>query len=144
MKHIILLLFFISLTIPGLKSQNCIEGEIFIDSIWRPVVYLSIIADFDDMNSMSNEMIIEKADINPSGKFILNTEFLPEGDNLCRIHIAKKNDPHASLIIGGKDENHFFLIVNKQFSIRIQNTSRPPIFKDATNFVVFRFSAIHT
>ena len=131
MRNIILILLFVSMLSPKLRSQNKIEGKINIDTIWRHIVYLSIITDFEDMNTMSNEMIIEKANIDPFGRFVINTEFLPEGDNLYRMHIAKKNDPPASLIIGGEDENHFFLIVNKNFSIQIQDTSRSDFIKDA-------------
>jgi len=127
----ILFVIFISLLCQNLRSQSGIQGNILLDtSIWQPVIYLSIIPDFDDMNAMSDEMIIEKANIDLTGRFAINTEFLPEGDNLYRIHIAKKNDPPASLIIGGKDENHFFLIVNKHSVIQILDTSRLDLIRD--------------
>jgi DNA-binding CsgD family transcriptional regulator len=108
----------------NLNSQPGITGQIKIDTaIWAPVVYLSLIPDFDELNTMSNEMIIEKSSIDKSGKFHFDTKYLPEEDNLFRIHISKKNDPPASLIIGGKDENHFFLIANNRSSIYIRDTS---------------------
>lgn len=131
MRNVILILILVIIISPNLMSQNKIEGKIIIDTIWKPVVYLSMITDFEDMNLMSNEMIVEKANIDSSGKFVFNTDFLPEGDNLYRIHIARKNDPPASLIIGGKDENHFYLIINKHFTLQIQDTSRSNFIKDA-------------
>lgn len=131
MKKLILILFIAILISLKLSSQNRIEGKIIVDTLWSPVVYLSIIANFEEMNSMSNEMIIEKANIDASGRFVINTDFLPEGDNLYRIHIARKIDPPASLIIGGKDENHFFLIINKHFTIHIQDTSRSDFIKNS-------------
>jgi DNA-binding CsgD family transcriptional regulator len=108
----------------ALNAQTGIYGQISLDTtIWAPVVYLSLIPDFDKLNSMSNEMIIEKTSIDKSGQFHFDTKYLPEKDNLFRIHISKKNDPPASLIIGGRDENHFFIIANKNSKVNIRDTS---------------------
>jgi DNA-binding CsgD family transcriptional regulator len=106
-----------------LSSQPGITGQIKIDTaIWAPTAYLSLIPDFDELNTMSNEMIIDKTNIDKSGNFHFNTQYLPEQDNFFRIHISKKNDPPASLIIGGKDENHFFLIANNKSTVTIRDT----------------------
>jgi DNA-binding CsgD family transcriptional regulator len=127
-------LFFVFLFLSinhNLNAQTGIYGQIKIDTaIWAPVVYLSLISDFDDLNTMSNEMIIEKTRIDKSGQFHFETKYLPEKDNLFRIHISKKNDPPASLIIGGKDENHFFIIANKKSSVTIRDTSKLNFIKD--------------
>lgn len=128
----ILLFVFLSLTSQNLISQQGIKGKIIIDStIWSPVAYLSIITDFDKMNTMSNEMIIEKADIDRSGRFSFSTKYLPKEDKLFRIHIAKRSDPPASLIIGGKDENHIFIIANSNSQVFIEDTSNTEFFGDA-------------
>jgi DNA-binding CsgD family transcriptional regulator len=128
------LLFVILLTINNnIDSQTGISGHINIDTtIWAPVVYLSLIPDFDDLNSMSNEMIIERTIIDKSGQFHFDTKYLPEDDNLFRIHISKKNDPPASLIIGGKDENHFFIIANRKSSVTIRDTSKSKFIRGIT------------
>jgi DNA-binding CsgD family transcriptional regulator len=117
---IFLLIGFIS---QNLRSQSGISGHIIIDTtIWKPEVYMSIISNFSDMYSMSNEIIVEKANIDPSGKFTFNIQYLPDNDNLYRLHFSKKTDPPASLIIGGKDENHFFLIANNHSTVQIIDT----------------------
>jgi DNA-binding CsgD family transcriptional regulator len=106
-----------------LKSQAGIKGQINIDTtIWSSVAYLSLIPDFDNMYSISYEMIIDKSVIDSSGRFSFNTKYLPDEDNLYRIHISKKGDPPATLIIGGKDENHFFIIANNKSSLVIKDT----------------------
>lgn len=131
LKYKFLFLILISLINQNLKSQSGIKGHIIIDTtIWTPEVYLSIISDFDDMNTMSNEMIIEKANIDLSGRFSFNLQYLPDEDNLFRVHISKKSDPPASLIIGGKDENHFFIIANKRSILQIKDTSNSEFIKD--------------
>jgi DNA-binding CsgD family transcriptional regulator len=81
---------------------------------------------------MSNEMIIDKVLIDGSGKFSFDTRYFPDGDNLFRIHFSKKSDPPATLNIGGKDENHFFLIANKHTSINVKNSSRQDFINNVT------------
>jgi len=103
-------------------SGQGIEGEIIFDtSFWAPVAYLSIIPDFSQMNTMSYETIVERADIDAGGRYSFNSEILPEGDHLYRIHFSRKDDPPASLIIGGRDENHFFFISDKGCNIKINS-----------------------
>jgi len=105
-------------------AQSGLHGQIHIDTtIWKPIVYLSLISDLDNMYTMSNAMIIDQAVLDDSGKFAFDTKYFPEGDNLFRIHFSKKNDPPATLNIGGKDENHFFLIASKHSNITIKKIS---------------------
>ena len=110
------------------KNEPSIKGKLQLDSIWSPVVYLSHIPTFKDMYTMSNEMIIAKANVDDFGNFFINTEALPENDNLYRLHLSKKEAPPASLIIGGKEENHVFLIANSKVSITLANDNTNGIF----------------
>lgn len=133
LKFQVLLLIIIIMINQESKSQSKIEGQLIIDTnIWRPVAYLSIIPDFDKMNTMSYEMIIDEAKIDFTGKFTFNTHYLPAEDNLYRIHIARKSDPPASLIIGGSDENHIFIIANRNSQIFITDTGNSEFIKDAS------------
>ena len=117
----IILIFALFLFSSGIKSEatSSIKGQLNIDTTWTPKAYLSVIPTFEQINSMSNQMIIESADINKFGHFSFNTDYLPSEDFLYRIHLSKKNDPPASLIIGGKDENHMFLVANNRSEISI-------------------------
>jgi DNA-binding CsgD family transcriptional regulator len=137
-KYIILISVLVLSLNQKLKSQPGIKGQISIDTtIWSPVAYLSLIPDFDNMYSISYEMIIDKSFIDSSGRFSFNTKYLPDEDNLFRIHISKKGDPPASLIIGGKDENHFFIIANKKSRLVIKDTCKTEFTK---NIVVEGYS----
>ena len=75
---------------------------------------------------MSKSMIIAESVIDSSGYFHFNVDYLPKEDNLYRLHISKKASSKASLIIGGKDENHLFIIANNTSKINVIN-------KDTTN-----------
>lgn len=111
-----------------LFAQSEFNGNIILDSTWNPVIYLSLIPTFDQLNSMSNQMIIESSELDIHGNFSFSTEYLPAGNNIYRIHLSKKGDPPASLIIGGKDENHMFVVANKESSISIKSTDSNTLF----------------
>lgn len=129
-KYSILFLVLVSFT-QNSNSQAGIKAQLILDTaIWNPVAYLSLIQDFEAMNTMSYEMITDKAIIDDSGRFSFDTKYFPDGDNLFRIHISKKTDPPASLIIGGNDENHFFVVANKNSQIIIKDSSSIEFIKD--------------
>lgn len=103
----------------SLNGQSWIKGQVFLDSSWTPVAYLSEIPDFPKMNKMSDKMIIDQADINLDGIYEFKLDFLATEDRLYRIHFSKAEDPAASLVIGGRSENHFFFFANNQSQIEI-------------------------
>lgn len=111
-----------------LFAQPEIGGTLNLDSTWNRVIYLSLIPGLDQLNTMSNKMIIDRTEIDENGNFAFNTHYLPAKYNLYRLHISKKGDPPASLIIGGKSENHIFLIANKQSEVIITNSDSECIF----------------
>ncbi len=104
-------------------SQGGISGKLSLDTVvWDRTAYLSFIPDLDNMYTISNEMIIDRTEISDSGSFAFDTRYLPDYDVLLRFHISKKGDLPASLIIGGKDENHFFLIASRKSIIDINGS----------------------
>ncbi len=122
------LLIFYCLAVSELFGQPMVNGQLSVDSSWNRVIYLSIIPNFDELNSMSNNMIIEKSELDRNGKFSFRTDYLPADYNLYRIHLSKKGSPPASLIIGGKDENYMFLIVNKNSFFSIKQSPSSSLF----------------
>lgn len=109
-------------------AEPFIKGNVNADSTWQRVVYLSIISNFDQLHSMSNQMIIESSEIDEAGRFSFEPGYLPAENFIYRIHLSKKGDPPASLIIGGKDENHLFIIVNNKSNLQIENQSDESLF----------------
>ena len=121
----IVLLFLISVN--SVKAQDTnkehlIKGTIILDSIWEPTMYLSHISTFNKMHTISKSMIVSKSPLDSLGQFAFKIDYLPKEDQLYRLHISKKNAPEASLIIGGKEENHFFIIANHESEITITNS----------------------
>jgi DNA-binding CsgD family transcriptional regulator len=102
-------------------SQSFIQGQIRIDTTrWAPVAYLSAIPDFTQLYSISNEAIIQRSPVDSLGRFRFDCQVFPVDERLYRIHFSKKGDPAASLIIGGQDENHLFLVANNHAEVGIR------------------------
>ena len=119
-RNYLLIVFLIFI---GTSEAQKIDGNLQLDSTWKPVVYLSYIESMDDMFMMSADMIIAESKLDEKGNFVFNTEFFNEEDGLYRIHISKKSDSPTSIIIGGANENHFFLIANRDSRVRVSNES---------------------
>jgi len=135
-RSILPLLFFFSILPRISNGQNnlnaFISGNIKIDNTWDRVIYLSHIPTFEEMYLMSYEMILAKTEIDSLGNFRFDIDFLPNEDNLYRLHIVKRGDTPATLIIGGKDENHMFLIANGNTNFHLSNNSTNPPFRNLT------------
>ncbi|WP_299224545.1 response regulator transcription factor [uncultured Psychroserpens sp.] len=81
---------------------------------------------------MSNEIIIAETTIDNQGSFHFSTKALPSKDKLYRIHLSKKDTPAASLIIGGKEENHIFFIANSNSYVYVENKDKSSLFEGYT------------
>lgn len=127
---LITFLFSQSLVFGQNKNQTTISGNLFLDDSWDSVVYLSYIPTFDDMYLMSNDMIIAQTAIDSTGHFEFDINFLPPENKLYRLHIIKKGDSPTSLIIGGRNENHLFLLANNQSKITVSTSFSYPPFKN--------------
>ncbi|UII22313.1 helix-turn-helix domain-containing protein [Fulvivirga ligni] len=114
---------------PKENGKGYIDGIVKLDDSWDRKVYLSYIPTFEDMYSMSSQMILAKSNIDSTGHFKIDISFLPEQNQLLRLHISKKNDSPYSLVIGGKDENHLFLLASKHSVIELESESQRPPFR---------------
>lgn len=114
------------------SSENkvaVVSGVLTLDQSWERQIYLSHIANFDRKYEISNQMIVSKAEIDSNGYFKFEIDFLPSNFQLYRIHLVKKGDSQASLIIGGKNENHLFIALNNTTQITLKNDTTLPPFK---------------
>ncbi|MEO1216383.1 MAG: helix-turn-helix transcriptional regulator [Bacteroidota bacterium] len=118
LKYRLLLLSFLFLSYSS-QAQFLIEGTVRADSSWEKVVYLSLIPSLEDMHTVSQDMIVMHTPLDQEGNFRFQGDYLPQGDKLYRIHVSKKGDPPSTIIIGGNDHNHFFLIGNPQLSCNL-------------------------
>jgi DNA-binding CsgD family transcriptional regulator len=112
------------------ESVGYIKGTLLLDESLERKIYISLIASFEKENAVSESMIIKSSLIDSLGRFSVNLDNLPDGWCLLRLHIVKKGNPPASLIIGGLDENYYFIIANRISKIELHNTTEKPIFSN--------------
>jgi len=126
---ILLLLTFGSI---GAQRQNegSISGTLLLDDSWSRNVYLSLIETIENKYAVSNEMIIASSVIDSIGSFSISLADLPADWSLLRLHVVKKGVSPASLIIGSKDENHYFMVANNTSKIHFKNSLDIPVFRN--------------
>ena len=103
-----------------IEDEHTISGRLILDDTWEKTIYLSYIPSFNEIYSLSNEIIITGSSIDSTGYFSFNVNFLPKEEHLFRLHIVKKESPVSSLIIGGKEQNHMFIVANNSSNIYIE------------------------
>ncbi|MBE0652000.1 MAG: helix-turn-helix transcriptional regulator [Bacteroidales bacterium] len=111
-------------------TSGYIRGTLLLDNSWDRIVYISLIGTFEKEYTVSDNMITGSSPIDSLGRFTINLDNLPTGWSLLRLHVVKKGDPPASLIIGGLDENYCFIVANRDSKIEIHNTLGKPIFQN--------------
>lgn len=97
-----------------------IKGELSIGDGWRPVMYLSAVNSFKDLNTASYDFLIAAAEIDSTGQFHFDLDALPTEDRLYRLHISKKGDPISTIIIGSKEQNYLHFVMNNKSVIELQ------------------------
>tara|TARA_A100001015_G_C15036918_1_gene736922 strand:+ start:789 stop:1766 length:978 start_codon:yes stop_codon:yes gene_type:complete len=132
-KNVISLLFLCvsSLNINFLTdTSGFIKGVLLLDETWERKIYVSLIETIDKKYTVSDDMIIESAEIDSSGQFRISLDKFSDDWAFIRLHVVKKDNPSASLIIGGSDENFCFAVVKRDSKIELKNNNKKPIFSE--------------
>lgn len=129
----IIISLFLSVTISPIvfaDTSGYIRGTVLLDDSWTRNIYLSRIETFEKEYAVSDHMIVGRSPIDSTGRFTIKLDNLPAGWCLLRLHVVKKGDPPASLMIGGLDENYCFIVANRHSKIEIRNTLGKPVFQN--------------
>ena len=133
MKQLICYIFFVFIitgncVFANADSAGIVAGKLIIDNSWVPKVYLSRISNLNEMYTMSGKMIVAETPLDSLGNFHFDLGFLTNEESLLRIHLVKKGNPVTTLVIGGRNENHFFFIANNKSKISIENIKSEGLF----------------
>ncbi len=104
--------FFLLSLVGFMTNAANIEGQIKLNNDWAPVVYLSSISSFDDLQTATYHFLRYQCPIDSNGYFEFKNIDLVDQDQTYRLHICKKGDPVSTIIIGGKEENYIHFIMN--------------------------------
>jgi DNA-binding CsgD family transcriptional regulator len=128
-NNLITLFLCFSLSLSAYSNiSGYIKGTLLIDDSWEQIIYISLIETFEKKFAISDKMIIESSPLDSNGGFTIKLDNLPSEWCLLRLHVIKKGNPPASLLIGGLDENYYFIIANRYSRIVLYNTLEKPIF----------------
>jgi len=118
---------------PVFSQQGHFAGHLYLDSSWRPTVFLSKIPDFSQMFTASEKLIIAKGDIDSTGYFSIDFP-ADRKESLYRFHVSRSTDPIATLIIGGNEENYGFFVARDSSKLRLESSSKAKVIsqKDIT------------
>ena len=118
LRKTILIYLSIVLWIAAADAAN-IKGKLILDESWSPIVYFSVIHDFDDLHTASYDFLRYQTDLDSTGYFEFKDLELIEGDLIYRLHVCKKGDPVSIILIGGQEENFIHFIMNNQSDISL-------------------------
>ncbi len=124
-RYKILFVLYIGL-FPGFLQAGSIKGKITLNDSWEPVVYLSVIHDFDDLHTAAYNFLRYQTSVDSVGYFEFRELELTEEDLIYRLHICKKGDPVSTILIGGQDENFIHFIMNNAVEIELQENNAVP------------------
>ena len=116
-NRIVTVFFLIALAFSGRSAE--IVGKVTLTEGWRPVIYLSQLSSFDDLNTASYHLLIAQTEVDQEGDFHFKSLNVPTYDQLYRLHICKDNDPVSTIIIGGQEQNHLHFLMNSSSSLTV-------------------------
>lgn len=108
-----------------------IKGKIQLKPGWEPVIYLSVISSFDDLNTASYDFLIYQVEVDSMGNFEFKDIELEKDDRLYRLHLCKTGDPVSTIMIGGKEENYIHFIMNGESGITLETGNGSSVFSHA-------------
>ena len=88
---------------------------------WQNQIYLATIDKLDDYYSANAEFVINVAEIDSSGAFLLEGDNLPEQAQFYRIYLLKEehSEFNACLFVGGEDHNFIHVVLNNNSELEI-------------------------
>ncbi|PHI19472.1 hypothetical protein CEQ90_12295 [Lewinellaceae bacterium SD302] len=128
-RHLLLLATLCGFSV-ALSAQYRISGHLNIGEEWQPKVYLAAIDKLSDYYRTSPDMIVNTAQVNEDGTFVLSGGNLPDEPRFYRLYLMKQQntDYDACLYVGGDDHNfaHLILQNNDELSITTDSNTIAP------------------
>ncbi len=120
MRYFIFLLIFLSLPSIG-RAEYEVRGKVNLGEGWQPKVFLAAIHDLNDYYRTSAKMIINTAEVDGSGHFVMSGENLPKENLFYRLYVMKTDntDFDACIYVGDDDRNFVHLILNNSTQVEV-------------------------
>jgi len=120
MRCYTLITFFLALPLL-MEAKYQVSGNVNLGQEWQPKVFLAAINDLNDYYRTSAKMIINTAEIDESGHFVLIGENLPTEPLFYRVYLMKtaNTDFDACIYVGDDERNFVHLILDNNTKVEV-------------------------
>lgn len=119
----LLLLFSLCLVSKNSYADYSVSGRVNLSEEWQPQIFLAAIDKLDDYYNAYPDLIVDAANINPDGTFLLQGSTLPPEKKFYRIYLMKEQNSEfdACLYVGGDDHNFIHVVLDSDTKLIINS-----------------------
>lgn len=121
-SRLLLFCFFCLITNFGFADYS-VSGRVNLSGQWQPQIFLAAIDKLDDYYNAYPDLIVDAANINPDGTFLLQGSTLPPEKKFYRIYLMKEQNSEfdACLYVGGDDHNFIHVVLDSDTELVIDS-----------------------
>jgi len=121
MKRLIYIFLTMALACNSLQAKYQVRGQVNLGEEWQPKVFMAAIHNLNDYYRTSSKLIINTAEVDEDGNFVLEGENLPNEKLFYRLYLMKNDntDFDACLYVGGDDHNFVHLILDNATQVNV-------------------------
>ncbi len=103
-------------------ADYSISGRVNISEEWQPQIFLAAINKLDDYYNAYPDLIVDAANINPDGSFLLQGSTLPPEKKFYRLYLMKEqNSEFDACFYGGDDHNFIHVVLDNNMELSIMS-----------------------
>jgi len=104
-------------------ADYSISGRVNLSIEWQPQIYLAAINKLDDYYNAYPDLIVDAANVNPDGSFLLQGSSLPPEKTFYRIYLVKEQNSEfdACFYVGGDDHNFIHVVLDSDSELSINS-----------------------
>lgn len=107
-------------------AQYSIKGKVNLNEEWQPKIFMAAVNKLSDYYRTSYDMIVNTAEVNANGTFVLEGDNLPNESRYYRLYLMKKQntDYDACLYFEGEDHNFVHILLQNGEAVEITADSK--------------------
>lgn len=104
-------------------ADYSVSGRVNLTGEWQPQIYLAAVDKLDDYYNAYPDLIVDAANVNPDGTFLLQGSTLPPEKKFYRIYLIKEQNSEfdACLYVGGDDHNFIHVVLDSETDLVINS-----------------------
>jgi len=121
MTRWIMVLLLLSLAGKSVEAKYQVRGQVNLGEEWQPKMFMAAVHNLNDYYRTSSKLIINTAEVDAEGNFVLAGENLPDEKMFYRLYLMKNDntDFDACLYVGGDDHNFVHLVLDNSSEVEV-------------------------